>query len=616
MRRFAELYDAIDRTTSTTAKVEAVARYVSSAPAEDAAWGVYFLMGRRIRRLMKSEDLAAIAIELSGIPSWLLRECYSAVGDSAETISLVLDGAGALTPAPEDVPLHVWVEERIDSLRLADDGFEKRRIVREWWKASDARQVFLLVKLLTGELRVGVSSTLVTRAIAAAASVPADVVAHRLMGDWRPSGEFLRRVLQAGAAAEDAARPYPFYLASPVDLPAPGESESEAMQRALGAVEQYQAEWKWDGIRSQLIRRGGVTAIWSRGEELVTERFPEVLESAMRLGNGTVLDGELLAYRQGRPLAFGKLQTRIGRRGITAAVLADAPTVFMAYDVMEAGGEDVRGLPMERRREILEGIIAKAGGPRLLVSELVRGSSWDELARLRRESRERGVEGIMLKRRELPYGVGRERGSWWKWKIDPYSIDAVLVYAQPGHGRRAGLLTDYTFAVWDGDELTPVAKAYSGLSNEEIAKLDTWIRGHTLSKFGPVRVVEPVNVFEIHFEGIGNSPRHRSGIAVRFPRIARQRTDKDPREADTLESVRKLLVQSGATAAEPSMFEMNILDGRTEASDAASVDNEVNEPEQMNLAPDDTRDADEAGEGQGRCDSNDDEPSDQARDAE
>ncbi len=555
MRRFAELYDAIDQTTSTNTKVEAMASYIKEAPPEDAAWGIYFLMGRRMRRLLKRDELAQVAMEMSGIPEWLLWECYTAVGDGAETISLVLDAAGVLTEEPEDVPLSMWVEERIEGLRHMDAGGRKEAL-REWWKKSDARQVFLVTKLMTGELRVGVSSTLLARAVGLASGVDPDLAAHRLMGDWRPNAGFIARVLSPRTTEEDLSKPYPFYLASPVTPPAEGVDEAIDIERQLGDVGQYQAEWKWDGIRAQLIRRGGVTVLWSRGEEIVTDRFSEVSDAAARVPSGTVLDGELLAYRDGKPLEFAKLQTRIGRVGVNASVLAEAPAAFMAYDVMEWEGRDVRGMPMFERRMLLERIVAGVRSPKIVVSELVQATSWAELAAMRKGSRAKGVEGLMLKRKDLPYGVGRERGSWWKWKIDPLSIDAVLMYAQAGHGRRAGLLTDYTFGVWDRGELVPVAKAYSGLTDEEIARLDTWLRQHTTAKYGPVRTVEAVQVFELHFEGIAHSTRHRSGVAFRFPRMARWRTDKKAEEADTIESVRRLLVETGKRAVERTIFEL------------------------------------------------------------
>lgn len=602
MKRFAALYDELDSTTSTTAKVDAMAAYFKSAPPRDAAWALVFLTGQKFKRLIGSRALAEWTLELTGVPEWLLEESYFIVGDLAETITLLADGAprapvqaawpepartlpaqpglfdaipaprlSPLSPQaeqaaaptedlnlpPDDVPLHVWTEQRLMRLRGLDPAVQ-RGLVLNWWAGLPRSQLFLLIKLLTGSLRVGVSRTLVVRALAEVAGLPTAVIAHRLMGDWTPTPEFFRSLLdpepvqprpianagvsptdEAGPAAaralstnpSDLSRPYPFYLASPIDDLDPA---------SLGPVSDFLLEWKWDGIRSQLIRRGGRVFLWSRGDELITDRFPEIADAAARLPDGAVFDGEVLAFRGERPLPFGKLQRRIGRTNITAQALREAPAVFMAYDLLEFDGVDWRARPAAERRAALERLLA-AAPPRLRLSPRVEAADWPDAARARAESRERGVEGLMLKRLDSAYGVGRRRGDWWKWKIDPYAIDAVLVYAQPGHGRRANLLTDYTFAVWDGPVLTPVAKAYSGLNQEEIDELDRWIRQHTTERFGPVRSVEPVHVFELHFEAIAASPRHRSGIAVRFPRIARWRKDKPAAEADTIENLRRLL---------------------------------------------------------------------------
>lgn len=532
MRRFARLYETLDRTTSTNEKVAALGAYFSSAPPEDAAWAVWFLTGRRLKRFLPSRLLAGWAMAEAGIPDWLFEESYASVGDLAETISLVLDGRGEEATAPE-LPLSRWMSERLLPLRgLLEE--EQRRVVTGWWRGLPRWETFVLNKLLTGELRVGVSQTLVERALARIAGVPQPTIAQRLMGTWEPTSSFYEGLFSPGAE-EDGSRPYPFYLASPLDQPV----------EALGERREWLVEWKWDGIRSQLIRRGGAVHLWSRGEELITERFPELVRAAASLlPDGTVLDGEILAWREGRPLPFAVLQRRSGRKKITEKVLTEAPVVFVGYDLLEEGGRDARERPLSERREILERILER-GRPLLQVSPRVDALAWEEVGRVREEARDRGVEGLILKRLDSPYRTGRRRGDWWKWKIDPFTLDAVLVYAQPGHGRRANLLTDYTFAVWSGGELVPVAKAYSGLTDEEIATLDAWIRRHTLQKFGPVRSVEPLQVFELAFEGIAVSPRHKSGIAVRFPRIARWRTDKRPDQADTLEGIRRLLEVPG-----------------------------------------------------------------------
>jgi DNA ligase-1 len=401
--------------------------------------------------------------------------------------------------------------------------------VRGWWGSLDRLQRFMLLKILTGELRVGVSQTLVVRALAQAAGLPATTIAARIMGEWTPSAGWFAGLLSHAHTDEDRSRPYPFFLASPVEDPV----------ESLGPREDWIAEWKWDGIRAQLVRRAGGVHLWSRGEELITHRFPEIAAAATRLPDGTVLDGEVLGFRGDRPLPFSALQQRIGRQKQVAQMARAVPVVFMAYDVLEDRGDDIRQRPLDERRQVLEGHVSLPGV--LRTSEIVTAPSWSDLAALRSTSRALGVEGLMLKRRSSPYAVGRRRGDWWKWKIDPYTIDAVLIYAQPGSGRRASLLTDYTFGVWHDGELVPIAKAYSGLSNEEIAELDRWIRRHTHERFGPVRHVEPVHVFELGFEGIAASPRHRSGIAVRFPRMLRWRTDKKAEDADTLEHVRRIL---------------------------------------------------------------------------
>ncbi|MBX5461336.1 MAG: ATP-dependent DNA ligase [Steroidobacteraceae bacterium] len=531
MRDFAELYDEIDTTTSTNLKVDAMARYFRTAPPADAAWAAYILSGRRLKRFIGPALLWRWLIEASGLPEWLVSESCSAVGDIAEAIALLMETAEA-TKVATDVPLADWIEQRLLPLREAEEAQQREAIIT-WWRTLPYRECFLLNKLLTGELRVGVSELLVTRALADVFGMPRTELARRFMGEWRPSAAFWQALRSGEAPVQEASAPYPFYLASPLD----------ADVQTLGAPEDWQIEWKWDGIRGQLIRRAGQCFIWSRGEDVVTERFPEVVDAAMEwLPDGVVLDGELVAWREGSVQPFAQLQQRIGRKKLTAAILESVPVRFVAYDLLEDDHADLRGKPLQERRARLEALLA--GAPEVLaVSPLVTAACWDELAKLREESRARSVEGLMLKQKASPYGTGRQRGAWWKWKIDPYSFDAVMLYAQPGHGRRSNLYTDYTFGVWNNGELVPVAKAYSGLSNEEIAELDRWIRSHTLEKFGPVRAVEPSQVFELAYEGIAASRRHKSGIALRFPRILRWRTDKPAQEADTLRNLQAVLDQ-------------------------------------------------------------------------
>ena len=527
MIRFAHLFDEIDSTTSTNAKVAAMARYFGEAPPADAAWAVFFLTGRRLKRLVPYVAIHEWTLADTHLPSWLLEECYSVVGDGAETAALVLDQLPVIEN-PSPLPLSRWVEERILTLRGEEPDVQRRRVT-EWWAPLDRLQRFVLLKLITGELRVGVSQTLVVRALSQAAGIPVATVAARLMGEWTPTPEWFVSLSSVETTDVDQSRPYPFFLASPLE-----EDPS-----TLGELADWILEWKWDGIRAQLVKRGGAVHLWSRGEELVTQRFPEITAAATHLPDGTVLDGEVLAFRDERPLLFSALQQRIGRQKQVAQMARAVPVVFMTYDMLEQNGQDIRALPLRERRQALVETVQAAGV--LRVSESVTAASWEDLAQQRRASRDRGVEGLMLKRASSVYAVGRKRGDWWKWKIEPYTIDAVLIYAQPGSGKRASLLTDYTFGVWHEGELVPVAKAYSGLSNEEIGEMDRWIRRHTIERYGPVRHVEPIHVFELGFEGIAKSPRHRSGIAVRFPRMLRWRKDKPPQEADTLDNVRRLL---------------------------------------------------------------------------
>ena len=531
MQRFSRLYDSIDSTTSTNAKVAAMARYFAETPPADAAWAVFFLTGRRLKRLLPYAAIHDWTIAATGLPSWIIEESYSVVGDGAETAALVLDQLPIVqNRAP--LPLSAWVEDRILSLRRMDPGIQRERVTT-WWAPLDRLQRFVLLKLITGEFRVGVSQTLVVRALSQASGLPVATVAARLMGDWTPTPEWFTAVVSPESTDVDQSRPYPFFLASPL----------EADVATLGDPADWVLEWKWDGIRAQLVKRGGAVHLWSRGEEVITHRFPEIVAAATHLPDGTVLDGEVLAFRDDRPLPFSALQQRIGRQKQVAQMARAVPVVFMTYDLLEQDGKDIRTLPLRERRERLERILPSGV---LRASPIVVGS-WEVLARERSESRARGVEGLMLKRASSAYGVGRKRGDWWKWKIEPYTIDAVLIYAQPGSGKRASLLTDYTFGVWHEGELVPVAKAYSGLSNEEIGEMDRWIRRHTVERFGPVRHVQPVHVFELGFEAIAASSRHRSGIAVRFPRMLRWRRDKRPEEADTLENVRRLLESAGGS---------------------------------------------------------------------
>ena len=542
MREFARLYAELDDTTSTKRKLNALQAYFSKAAPENAAWAVYFLAGGKPRQAVPVKLLRQYATEYAGLEEWLFDECYNAVGDLAETIAHIL-------PAPRqesDIGLADWIEQRIAPLRGAAPD-DVRAALFGYWDELETRERFLLGKLIGGGFRVGVSRLLVTRALSAIAAVDSKLVAQRLMG-WtdgsvRPTAQGFLQLIAAPSATEHAERggqPYPFFLAHAL----------QADPATLGELADWQVEWKYDGMRAQLVARGGLNFLWSRGEDLITERFPELL--AIRLPQGTVIDGEILVWPPGdAPAPFAALQKRIGRKLLSAKLLAELPAVLVAYDLLELDGVDVRQLPQHERRALLEQLVVQAGQPQLRLSPLVLAEDWAQLARIRTESRARGMEGMMLKARAAQYGVGRTKdvGTWWKWKIDPFSVDAVLVYAQAGHGRRASLYTDYTFAVWDSDadgarKLVPFAKAYSGLTDAEIAQVDNTVRRTTIERFGPVRSVRPTMVFEIGFEGIAQSPRHKSGIAVRFPRILRRRDDKDVEDADTLDTLRGLLAQA------------------------------------------------------------------------
>jgi DNA ligase-1 len=552
MKAFSRLYADLDASGSTSHKVESMVRYLRDAPPADAAWATYFLAGGKPRQIVPARSLREAARQASGLPEWLVDESYSSVGDLAETIAHLLPQAQAC----ESIGLSQWMDERLLPLRgaPAEVGIEA---IKTWWSQLDWHGRFALNKLITGGLRVGVSKQLVVRALAEVAGLEATQIAQRMIGytDTRrmPDAQgylaLIAPLVEGASASQTGGQPYPFFLAHPLA----GEVAE------IGALHDWQVEWKWDGIRAQLVMRGEQVWLWSRGEELITERFPEIERAARKLLDGPVLDGlvldgEVLAWdvARSRPLPFAALQRRITRKTLTAAIAREAPAVFVAYDLLESGGQDWRDRPLSARRAQLERLLGAPINELVRLSPAVIASDWPELATLRESSRERGVEGFMLKRRSSAYGMGRTRAEgvdWWKWKVEPYSIDAVLVYAQRGHGRRASLYTDYTFALWnraagEGPEppaLLPFAKAYSGLTDDEIAQVDAVIRRTVVEKFGPVRSVTPTLVFELGFEGISHSPRHKSGVAVRFPRILRWRIDKTVDQANTLADLHALL---------------------------------------------------------------------------
>jgi DNA ligase-1 len=557
MKAFAALYRDLDASTSNLAKQAALQHYLREADAADAAWAVYFLAGGKPRQLVPTKLLRLLAQESAGLPEWLFDESYDAVGDLAETIALLL-------PPPSethDLGLATWVEQHLLPLREAAKTAPEQLAdrLRAQWRQLAAEERLVYFKLITGAFRVGVSKLQVTQALAAVGGIDAKRVAQRLMGythiGARPQpGDY--SALVAPESGEEqvqktSGQPYPFFLAHPFNLPV------EQFDAVLGPPADWIVEWKWDGIRAQLVKRAGVVWVWSRGEELVTERFPELAVLGEALPDGTVLDGEIAVWRkdaaspegEGKVQPFAELQRRIGRKTLGPKLLREIPVVLLAYDLLEWEGRDLRTLPQSERRALLDELVTRMQHPSLLPSPMLVGADWNDLARQREAARTMGVEGMMLKRRDAQYGVGRTKdvGVWWKWKIEPLSIDAVLIYAQRGHGRRASLYSDYTFAVWDGPpgqegrRLVPFAKAYSGLTDAEMGRVDAVIRKTTVESFGPVKSVKPTLVFELGFEGIARSTRHKSGIAVRFPRMLRWREDKPVAEADTLQTLAALL---------------------------------------------------------------------------
>ena len=570
MKAFAELYSRLDATTSSNAKLTAMREYFAQVPPEDAAWAVYFLAGGRPRQLVPTKLLREQAMTLAHLPEWLFEESYQAVGDLAETLALLLPEA----VHSSDQGLAIWMEEYLLPLRgLPPEELAER--LSSFWTQLDRISLMVCIKLITGSFRVGVSKLLVTRALAALADIDSKRVAQRLVGytdlSHRPTAAGFLKLIAAESEDEHAQRggqPYPFFLAHALQQPV------DQFETLLGPVDAWQVEWKWDGIRAQVVKREGRLWLWSRGEELVTDRFPELHALTQSLPNGTVIDGEIVVWKappsetvadgefalSGEELVgsgpaqpsvqpFALLQQRIGRKTLGKKILEEVPVVVLAYDLLEWQGHDWRSRPQHERRAQLEKVIATCNSPVLLPSPVLTGKDWADLQKQREASRSLGVEGMMLKAREALYGVGRTKdmGVWWKWKVDPFSVDAVLIYAQRGHGRRASLYSDYTFAVWDGPPqssertLVPFAKAYSGLTDEEMRKVDAIIRKTTVEKFGPVRSVTPSLVFELGFEGIALSKRHKSGIAVRFPRMLRWRQDKPVAEADSLSTLQDLL---------------------------------------------------------------------------
>jgi DNA ligase 1 len=531
MQLFAELVTEISSSTKTNDKLEALINYFQDAPPKDKVWVIALFSGRRPKRAVNTTQLLTWCIEVAGIQGWLFGECYHTVGDLAETIALLLPDASP--DAATTMNLSDYLEKFIE-IEKQEEETRKRFIISSWQQMSQNEQ-FVFNKLITGAFRIGVSQKMMVNALAKTVSLSSSVIAHRISGNWDPVSTGFTQLLSEESVSVDFSKPYPFYLAYAF----------EEDLATLGNPEEWQAEWKWDGIRGQMIKRNQQLFVWSRGEELMTDKFPEYHALAEHLPEGIVLDGEIIPGKDGKPLPFALLQTRIGRKNVTKKQLQEAPICFFAYDLLEYNGEDWREKPMAERRNKLQEVIQSINHASIQISPVITFNSWDELAEIRNRSRDMNSEGLMLKRKSSIYQVGRKRGDWWKWKIDPLTIDCVMIYAQKGSGRRSNLYTDYTFAVRDGDKLVAFTKAYSGLTDKEFAQVDSFVKRNAIEKFGPVRTVKPELVFEIAFEGIAASNRHKSGVALRFPRISRWRKDKPVEEINTLDDLKQMLALYG-----------------------------------------------------------------------
>jgi DNA ligase 1 len=524
MRQFAELIKILGTSGKTNDKLDALSNYFSNADDKDKVWVIALFTGRKPKRAVQSSLLQNWCIELLNMPQWLFEECYHTVGDLAETIALLLPDEKI---KEDNNSLSYYLQKLIEIEKQTIDL--KKEFIFNCWRHMDREEKFVFNKLLTGGFRIGVSQKVIVNALAKNTSLESSVIAHRITGNWNPAIISYEELLAADSG--DDSKPYPFYLAYAL----------EENPESLGAPEEWQAEWKWDGIRGQIIKRNKKLFVWSRGEELMTDKFPEYEILKELLPEGLAIDGEILPSSNGLPLPFALLQTRIGRKNVTKKQLMETPITFFAYDLLELDGIDMRNETLKSRRKHLEIIVQEINHPVLKLSTAITFHSWGDLANIRTQSREVGAEGLMLKRKSSVYRVGRKIGDWWKWKIDPLTIDAVMIYAQKGHGRRSNLYTDYTFAVKDGEKLISFAKAYSGLTDKEFAEVDNFVKRNSIEKFGPVRTVKPELVFELAFEGIAASNRHKSGVALRFPRINRWRKDKKVDDINTLDDLKKLL---------------------------------------------------------------------------
>ncbi len=528
---FARLVNELSTSTKTNDKLQSLVDYFATAADDDKVWVIAIFSGRRPRRAVNSRLMRAWCAEITNYPSWLFDECYHTVGDLAETLALLLPETKMKGQVNQSLSYYLG---KFISIEKEDELIRKKFILDSWDKMNQDER-FVFNKLITGSFRIGVSQKTIVNALAKTVDLSASVIAHRISGNWDPVTTTFAELLSESSSVSDFSKPYPFYLAYAL------EDEPET----LGNPHEWQAEWKWDGIRGQVIKRNNELFVWSRGEELMTDKFPEYFILKDLLPDGAVIDGEIIPALDGKPLPFAVLQTRIGRKNIGKKQLQEAPICFFAYDLLEYNYENWREKPLEERRRKLEEIILPIKNNAIQISEIIDFAGWNDLAEVRKSSREMNSEGIMLKRKDSTYKVGRKRGDWWKWKIDPLTIDCVMVYAQKGSGRRSNLYTDYTFAVKDGDNLVTFTKAYSGLTDKEFAQVDNFVKRNSIEKFGPVRTVKPELVFEIAFEGIAASNRHKSGVALRFPRMSRWRKDKTVDEINTIKDLKAMLNMYG-----------------------------------------------------------------------
>ncbi|MGR3447396.1 cisplatin damage response ATP-dependent DNA ligase [Paracoccus sp. UBA5162] len=515
MKAFAHLLERLAFTPARNAKLRLLRHYLETTPDPDRGYALAALTGDLKLRAVTPSLLRGLMAER--VDDQLFALSYDFVGDLAETIALLWQGDG-----DQDVPLHEAVTLLSDTGKAGLPAAIAAMLDR---LGPSQRLAFL--KLATGNMRVGLSARMARIALAEMGEPEvADIeeIWHGLKPPYRPLFDWIA----GGARPEHAARaPFrPVMLSTPVDLD----------QLRGFDPDEYMAEWKWDGIRVQAINDGGVRRLYSRTGEDIGAAFPDVIEA---LNFDGAADGELLVRRDGEVAVFGDLQKRLNRKAISRAMLDSHPAGLRLYDLMIWQGRDLRGLPLAERRAVLDG--ADFGSDRIDVSPLLDFATWDDLAALRADPPSAVIEGVMIKRRDSPYVGGRPRGPWFKWKRDPMVVDAVMLYAQRGHGKRSGFYSDFTFGLWDGDQLVPVGKAYFGFTDEELRELDRFVRTNTVDRFGPVRAVAPKLVLEVAFEGLNESGRHKSGIAMRFPRISRIRWDKPAAEADRLDSLKEML---------------------------------------------------------------------------